>query len=307
MTTYRLDDVRVVLAEPRVDIRQDLEQSLRSHGFEQILITGTMSSVVQAIEEGTVDLLIGDTVLPEGDLSGLVSEMRHGKVGSNPFLVTITLVSNPTQDIIRGVINSGTDGVLLKPISPDQMWDRVVQLIERRKRFVVTTDYIGPDRRSKPRSDGMQIPLIPVPNPLRDRVFGNTDPRRTKRALEGAMARINEEKVERHAYQIGWLVKRILPALNTGDVGEEEQAHLDKLVKVSDDLCARIKETRFIHVAGMCMSVSQMARTIQDASGKVDDETLRLLKQLPTLISRAFDTESTDAGGEDASPEAAAS
>ena len=289
MPTYRLDDVRLVLAEPKMDVRRELEQALRDRGFREILATGNMLPIRNAIEDGNVDLLIGDTTLPEGDLSDLIFDMRHGKIGDDPFLVTITLVSNPDNAMVRRVVDSGTDTVLLKPFSADDLVDRVFQLVEARKRFVVTTDYIGPDRRQKRRPGTMDIPQVQVPNPLRDRVFGQVDARRRKRSVDAATARINEQKVERHAYQIKWLVGKVLPVLYNNERDEETEAHLRKLVDVSADLCKRVRSTRFVHVSGMCTNVHQMALSFRDEPDKMDEEDLRLLGQLPDLIWRAFE------------------
>lgn len=298
MPTYRLDDVRLVLAEPRMDVRRELEAALRDRGFQEVLATGNMLPIRQAMEDGEVDLLIGDTVLPEGDLSELIHEMRHGEIGVDPFLVTITLVSDPDQSTVRRVVDSGTDTVLLKPFTPEELVQRIFQMVERRKRFVVTTDYIGPDRRKSKRPGTMEIPTLEVPNPLRDRVFGQTDERRRKRAVEAASARINEQKVERHAYQIQWLVERILPVLHAEGATEEVLGHLDRLIEVSSDLCQRIQDTRYVHVSGMCLNVRTLAETLRAAPDKRDEDSMRMLGQLPALIQRAFINEEAAAAEE---------
>jgi DNA-binding response OmpR family regulator len=286
MPTYDLANVRLVLAEPNMAIRRDLVEALTSHGFESIMATGNMLPIRKAIEEGSVDLLVGDTALPEGDLSELVRAMRNGEIGDNPFLVTIILVSNPGQETMRKVINSGTDSVLVKPFTAEQLVERILMLIEKRKRFVVTSDYVGPDRRSTARPGSQIVPQIDVPNPLQCRAMGQGDPFRMKRVVENAAARINEQKVERDAFQIGYLVDRIVPGLAPGGNYEEAVIHLKLLASVSRDIARRIKATKFLPAAAMCLTlVDIVLRMIEDLP-QPDEDDLRFLSTLPPLICR---------------------
>lgn len=286
MPTYDLANVRLVLAEPNMAVRRDLVEALSTHGFDNIMATGNMLPIRKAIEEGSVDLLVGDTSLPEGDLSELIRSMRNGEIGDNPFLVTITLVSNPDQGMMRRVIDSGTDSVLMKPFTAEQLVERILLLVEKRKRFVVTSDYVGPDRRSGIRPGTQIIQQIDVPNPLQCRAMGQGDPFRMKRVVENAAARINEQKVERDAFQIGYLVDRILPGLAPGGNFEEAVAHLNLLASVSRDIARRIKSTKFLPAAAMCMTLADIVDRMIEDLPTPDEDDLRFLGTLPGLISR---------------------
>lgn len=286
MPSYDLANVRLVLAEPNVVVRREMVDALKGHGFQSILATGNMLPIRDAIIEGSVDLLVGDTVLPEGDLCELIRETRHGELGSNPFLVTITLVTHPTREIMHKVIDSGTDAVLMKPFTADQLMERIVGLIERRKRFVVTSDYVGPDRRTQGRPGSMIVPLVDIPNPLQCRAMGQGDPLRMKRIIENAAARINEQKVERDAYQIGYLVERIVPGLTgTGDRGEAE-VNLGLLAHASRDIARRIRTTKHLPAAAMCLSLVDLVDRIREDLALIDEDDVRHLQTLPGLIGR---------------------
>lgn len=298
MNISQFDNIRVVLAEPNADLRKTLKACLHDHGFRSVLDTGNLSQVVNAVEEGNVDLLIADTSLPEGDINEYVSKLRHGKHGDNPFLVIITLVSEPTRMAVQNAIDSGTDHVLAKPFQPDDMINQVLELTHQRKRFVVTTDYIGPDRRSRPRSSGMQIPQIDVPNALRQRMTGQMSDGILRRAIDAAKAKINEQKVVRHAYQIGWLLDRILPGLEARAGGEtvsgEVDEHIDRLTWVARDISNRITTTRYAHVAEMCMTMSNMVD--RGKSVGFDNHDIMLLSKMADLIEAAFDPERDEIG-----------
>lgn len=294
MSISQFDNIRVVLAEPKADLRRTLKKCLQDHGFRSVLDTGNLSQVANAVREGNVDLLIADTSLPEGDFNAYVTELRHGKHGDNPFLVTITLVSSPSRAAVQNAIDSGTDHVLAKPFDPEAMISHVLDLTHGRKRFVVTTDYIGPDRRSGPRPGGMEIPVIDVPNALRQRMTGQMSEGVLRRHVDAAKAKINEQKVVRHAFQIGWLLDRLLPELNKPEKSEEFVAHIERLGEVAKDISNRIKSTRYAHVAAMCMTLDNM---VADAVAHgFNEQDVLLLSKMAELIEAAFDPEREDLG-----------
>lgn len=291
----QFDNIRVVLAEPNSDLRHTLKECLREHGFRSILDTGNLSQVANAVREGNVDLLIADTSLPEGDFNKYVTQLRHGKHGSNPFLVTITLVSKPNRASVQNAIDSGTDHVLAKPFQPAALISHVNELTHGRKRFVVTTDYIGPDRRSGPRG-GMQIPQVDVPNALRQRMTGQMSEGVLRRHVDAAKATVNEQKVVRHAFQIGWLLDRLLPEIDVEKKSDDFHAYMERLSVVSEDISKRIRSTRYAHIAAMCMTLGNMVEEAVDKGFDAHD--VRLLKKMAELIEAAFDPEREDTGAE---------
>ena len=295
MNPSQFDNIRVVLAEPKTDLRKTLKQCLQDHGFRSVLDTGNLSQVANAVHEGNVDLLIADTSLPEGDFNNYVSELRHGKHGYNPFLVTITLVSNPNRTSVQTAIDSGTDHVLAKPFQPEAMISHVLELTHGRKRFVVTTDYIGPDRRSGRRPGAMEIPQVDVPNALRQRMTGQMSEGVLRRHVDAAKGRINEQKVVRHAFQIGWLLERLLPEIHSVNKSDEFRAHINRLGMVAEDMSRRIKSTRYAHIASMCMTLKSM---VEAAAKDFDEHDVRMLQKIAELIAAAFDPEREEQGAE---------
>lgn len=295
MNPSQFDNIRVVLAEPKADLRRILKQCLQDHGFRSVLDTGNLSQVSDAVRAGNVDLLIADTSLPEGDFNAYVSELRHGKHGYNPFLVSITLVNNPSRVSVQAAIDSGTDHVLAKPFQPDAMIGHVLELTHKRKRFVVTTDYIGPDRRSGRRPGTMEIPQVEVPNALRQRMTGQMSEGVLRRHVDAAKGRINEQKVVRHAFQIGWLLERLLPEIHVTGKSDEFKAHMKRLGWVAEDMSVRIKSTRYAHVASMCMTLKNMVDT---ATRDFDEHDIRMLQKIVELITGAFDPEREEQGAE---------
>ena len=226
MRTLRFENIKVVLAEPNREIRQDLRSALVGHGFRDITDVGTVRAVEISVKNGTADLLIANTHLPEGDVCDVVRRARHHEIGANPFLLIIMLIDQPTTELVHKVFNSGTDDLLVKPLIPKQLLDRVDYLARGRKPFVVTHDYIGPDRRREARADASSAPLIEVPNPLKVKAGVGINLARMQEMIDVAASQLNEHKMERHAVQIRYLVEHILPLYSTGKTGSTLIRHL---------------------------------------------------------------------------------
>ncbi len=286
MSISQFDNIRVVLAEPSAKLRAELKACLRKYGFQSIQDTGNLLQVAEAVGQGNVDLLIADTSLPEGSFNDFVRELRHGKHGDNPFLVTVTLINDPSCAAVHAAIDSGTDHIMAKPFAPQDIINPVIELTHKRQRFVVTSDYIGPDRRSKPRA-GIQIASIHVPNPLRQRMTGQVSDEIMRRSVEAAKAIVNEQKVVRHAFQIGWLLEHLLPKINAEERDGDYAENIERLLLVSEDISKRIRTTRYAHVSEMCMTLSNMVKSAK-THGFLPHDAM-LISKMVKILESAFD------------------
>ena len=291
MRLNQLENIRVVLAEPDPTLRRQLKTILVEAGMKNVLDTDDIAQVRRAIDEDMVELIIGDTAIEGDGFNKLIADMRHREIGENPFIMSITMVDKPSVDTIRGAINSGTDHILAKPIDGDALVSLIIELTHTRKRFVVTTDYIGPDRRTKERPGTMVISQIDVPNPLRQRMTGQMRETTLRRTIETAWLKINEQKVERHAFQIGWLLDRIVPEVGMPRTERSDQfpIHVKRLIDVSRDMGRRISKTRFAHVREMTMTMTNLVEESIRNGFRPDD--VRLLLKLSELITESFNTE----------------
>ncbi|MBT4769232.1 MAG: response regulator [Rhodospirillaceae bacterium] len=299
MDELNFEKVTIVLAEPHGQVRTGLKSTLASLGIRNVKDVERLSQVRRLVEEGDLDLLISDIDLPDGDVSSLFYEIRHHSVGLNPFVPIIATSWASSVDNVRRVIDSGADDLLVKPISTGQLMDRVRALTNARKPFVVTTDYIGPDRRG-PNSlqRGEDIPQIEVPNTLQHRATGkgDIDPVEFQKAIDTAVASINEQKMDRHAKQIVYLVERILPGPKRDMSKETLPELINRLLYVTEDLSRRMKGTRFGHIAELSKSLYKVAEKIKEAKGKPSAKDEKLMPQLALAIQASF-KEGMDSAG----------
>lgn len=165
-------DVRVVLAEPNQVVRHGLKSALAAHGFRRVFDTDRFGPAHEELHTGEVDLLITSSELFGGDVAQLIRDVRHLKVGRNPFLFVIVIITSPSIDKVRHFAAAGADDAIAAPVTAGHLLTRIDGLASARKPFVVIRDYVGPDRRSQQRSEGPAAPTIEAPNLLKLRFAG---------------------------------------------------------------------------------------------------------------------------------------
>jgi len=280
-------NAKVLLAEFDPERRKCYEGFLAQIGFKNILSTNKLKDVEQAIAGGNVDLLVCDTSMEEGGVINLIRAMRLGMLNNDLFPLVISMIGEPTQDLVQKVINSGSDNILVKPIVFESFCERIHQLATRREAFVVTSDYIGPDRRQKRRAGAMEVPKTQVPNPLHNKVTGFYSEAAYDACVSRTVNILNKLRIERQCYQIGYLVERIHPegtqVVDHGKLPMEWR----RLVFTARDLAKRVKGSPYAHVNGMASTLVSFVKEMDEA-GSLTTTDVKLLSHLSQGISRGL-------------------
>jgi hypothetical protein len=69
------------------------------------------------------------------------------------------------------VIDSGADGLLLRPFSADILDQRIRTHVLNQKPFIVTDSYVGPERRDSAKRSPAEFSFVP-PNSLKMKIGG---------------------------------------------------------------------------------------------------------------------------------------
>ena len=288
MENYSFENIRVLVGDPNREVRDGIRGGLYGQGFRYIMVTDRMSVVETAVATNKVDLMVCDTELPDGDLYNLVYKIRHHELGDNPFILVTALITAPTPKMVKQIFDAGCDDLIQKPISTGLLFERVLHLARDRKPFVVTSDYIGPDRRLKPQPGTQQNPRIDVPNPLKAKATDNTSAEDIQAEIDSVANVLNEQKMERHANQINYLVERIVPLYEDGTADENIVPHLEHLLYVSEDISRRLEGTRYHHVGELCQSMVNVVRAVRQAPLSPDPKDIALMPALAQAVKSAF-------------------
>lgn len=290
----RRSEVQVAFAEPQAHLRSMLRSSLRELGYTNVVDYSSMEEFREGVDGQFLDLLIIDTTIA-GPRCDIIRDIRSGNLLSNPFTTIVVTTFTPDMDIVRGAVEAGTDDLLIKPLSPAKLSDRIRSVAFNRRPFVVTHDYIGPDRRrDRPVAD--TLPLISVPNTLGLKERGETVNTQEAEAIIAAARReINDQKLKRNAFQIAFLVGLILPDYDRGEPTSDTRRMIERLRMAAADIKQRMQGTPYEHVGQLCDSVVEVGNGLAARWRTPARKDLDLLKPLSDAMVVAFNPE-TDGG-----------
>ncbi|NVK17682.1 MAG: response regulator [Methylocystaceae bacterium] len=288
MKKYSFDQIEILIADKNRQLRASLKGVLHQAGFRKIFDVATLEQMVDHIKVKCPDLLLCDISLEDGDVCKTIRQLRHNQCGPNPFCSVILFIDEPTPEVVRAASEAGLDDLQVKPVVAQKILDRVKYLVEKRKPFVVTTDYVGPDRRKGNRPGSLPVPSLPVPNSMEEKAKGNFVQQDFQKRVNETVWEINAQKIERHAFQIGYLVERIVPAYREGQINRESMGQVQRLVEVSKDISKRLAESDYTHIAELVATLNKVAQSLWNSGTMPKMKDLNLLAELSAAISATF-------------------
>jgi DNA-binding NarL/FixJ family response regulator len=286
-TNLDFREVRTLLAVENPIVRQGLNGALRRNGFEQITETTCHHQTLENLDEQELDLIIANTEMNDHHLGQIIREMRHQRFGKNPFSMVIMLSPSGDSDYIRHIIDCGPDDVLLLPVSPEQMVQRIGTLVRNRRRFVITADYIGPDRRKEERPGSQDAPMVDVPNPVKSRIE-RLNRSSVQRDHEAAEQQINTLKVGRNVVQLRWLIERLTIDMKT-ERWPNLQHYLNRLITLCEDTEHRTKHWINERIQILVADLHANVTAILSRGDLTDQDVARLnpiIKQMAAEVAR---------------------
>lgn len=275
--------VKVLMADSDTYIRQAFSNALSAEGYRDIRTLSRLSLLRDVLTATVPDLVILDCEMPDGDAIELVREIRNGQLGRNPFVPIILTVWESDGISIDEAVNSGVDLILAKPLAPAQLFARIDALVAERKPFVVTADYIGPDRRERisPNDENS----FDVPNTLRDKVAGTPiDEEALSAHIESTLKGINSSRLQQGSLQLACQVEVLIRAFSAGKVGKSTRQHIGRIITSTEDIVMRVQNTEFEQLKGLCESLINVAREVYRRPKKADQKQVDLMRPLSQSI-----------------------
>jgi len=208
MARLSYDSVEALIYDPVSANRTATRAALYSLGFRRTETVPTLEAMVEIIQRQAPDLVLAEAQGAADELCLAIQQLRQGAAGYNPFIVIIVTAWEKSSAMITKVVNSGADDLLLRPFSTALLGSRIEAHIERRKGFVITTDYVGPDRR-RDAVRPSDIEMFDPPNSLKmkakDKMPADVIAKKLGQELQVAREKLMGEKLRRDSFQIGVL------------------------------------------------------------------------------------------------------
>ena len=235
VTNFR--DARVVVVDSQLYVRKLVQDALRAIGFAHVDGCHDIARLAGLLDMDSPDLILLDIDEEQDSTCRAVQEIRKWRLGRDPFVVVVALTWHADRGSVAAALDAGADDLLAKPVSAQILKERVGRQVAHRKKFVVSTTYMGPDRRSPGRpASSEDLPSIDVPNNLRYRALGDPAARADEGAIAAAMRALRIQMVYRLARRLAMLADAMMAAsraAESGESGAADAAMLDGLEGVA--------------------------------------------------------------------------
>lgn len=122
---------------------------LAGFGCRRVEEAGDSADAYEIVSRGGIDIAFVDFKLSQGDGAEFCRRIRMDPASPDFYLPIIMITAYSERSRVIDAINSGVDEFLVKPVRAVDVANRVNAIIERRRAFVKSKDYFGPDRRRR--------------------------------------------------------------------------------------------------------------------------------------------------------------
>jgi DNA-binding response OmpR family regulator len=268
----------VLLFDPIHVNQRTTRYTLFEVGFRQIECVSNLAEFKAALTETSPTLILAESSANDTDIFKIVRSVRRSEIGSNPFVLFVLTTWSRDQNHIRSSIECGSDDVIVRPFSTAFALDRIKALVSKRKGFVVTSEYIGPDRR-KSKSRENSAPSVEVPNLLKATVEGD------EKALAASASLIKEAHTTISTERMRRLAMRIVVSLelNLANMQEIEpvpmKLDVNDLERTARELKAQLLKAKRLEAAEVAEALIDQVVSLRTEGGP-DERAMRLTKEL---------------------------
>ena len=255
MSRLSYDSVDVLIYDPVASNRTATRATMYALGFRRTETVSTLEAFMEAVQKNPPDIALCEAQGATDELCAAIQQMRQGSAGFNPFVVIIVTAWEKSTGLINKVVSSGADDLLLRPFSTAQLGTRIESHVDRRKTFVITTDYVGPDRR-KDTNRASNAELFEPPNSLKmkakDRMSGEAIARKLDIELKSAREKLTTEKLRRDSFQV-CILWRLMQEQSI--VAGQVSPDLAKLQALTKSIELRCRDSEYEPALEWCGSV----------------------------------------------------
>ena len=147
--SINLSGLTLLIADPNAYFRTITQRILRGFGAGNVLEAGNAELALQVMAERRIDILLCDIQLPPDGGLKLVRSIRSDPKNEHRTVPILVLSSDTRPVTVQRARDSGANMVLVKPLSPRNLYDRLAWVALTPRNFVEHETYFGPDRRFK--------------------------------------------------------------------------------------------------------------------------------------------------------------
>lgn len=145
--TPDFSNLKVMVVDDSLHMRVLIRNILKGLGVYTIIEAANGQEALEILTCNQVDIAIVDLNMePVNGMEFLIS-VRQAKDSPNPFLPVILATGDSRIPTIKAARDAGVNAFLTKPVSVRTLAERLIFVLQDRRKFIRAKTFFGPDRR----------------------------------------------------------------------------------------------------------------------------------------------------------------
>jgi len=144
----QLRDARILVVDDHQPMREILKSLLFGLGVQQVSEARDAAQAFDMLRYGPYDILLTDHDMAGENGVQLARRVRRNQ-GPNRRTPIVMITGRAQGPVIIAARDAGVDEYLVKPITTAALLQKLEAALNRRRAFIETPAYVGPDRRRR--------------------------------------------------------------------------------------------------------------------------------------------------------------
>jgi PleD family two-component response regulator len=146
---FNLEKMSILVVDGDTMSQAILTQILSGFGAKSLKKCTTSEEARQAVATSTYDLIVVDPSIAESEGYEFISSLRRDLKSASRFAPVLMITGHTQYSKIAAARDCGANFVVVKPLTPQIVRDRIMWMAKDIRPFVECKVYAGPDRRFK--------------------------------------------------------------------------------------------------------------------------------------------------------------
>ena len=144
---YSFQNLNILLVEDDNYMRFLVRDILNVFGVGEFRTARDGGAAYQELKIFPADIVIIDWLMKPVNGLEFLHKLRNAIDSPNPYVPTIMLTAFSEIERVKASRDTGITEFLAKPFTPENLYNRIVSVIEDQRVYVRSDTYFGPDRR----------------------------------------------------------------------------------------------------------------------------------------------------------------
>ena len=144
-----LERVRFLVVDDNVHMIHIVRAILRGFGAIHIFESRDAADAFQRLHHDAIDIVITDYQMPVLDGVEFVRLVRTSSDSPNRYVPMVMLTAHSERFRVLEARDAGVNEFCCKPVTAQELYRKIVAIVDHPRPFIKTKAYFGPDRRRK--------------------------------------------------------------------------------------------------------------------------------------------------------------